>query len=91
MVWESMEYAVADSNGARRVRAVTDHLQQALAFAQILGDPRWEAYGLLHLGSTARARGRHDGARRHLEWSLRLFDQAGDRHGASSARQVITS
>jgi tetratricopeptide (TPR) repeat protein len=69
----------------------TDHLQRALAFAQTLGDPRWEAYGLLHLGMTARARSRHDQARRHLERSLRLFEQAGDRHGASRARQVITS
>jgi hypothetical protein len=66
-------------------------LRQALAFAQTLGDPRWEAYGLLHLGMTARARSRHDQARRHLERSLRLFEQAGDRHGASRARQVITS
>src|SRR5262249_8355053 len=34
-----------------------DHLQQALAFAQALGDPRWEAYGLLNLGLAAHARG----------------------------------
>ena len=30
----------------------TGHLQQALAFAQALGDPRWEAYAHLHLGLT---------------------------------------
>src|SRR5262249_34375208 len=36
---------------------VAGHLQQALAFAQTLGDPRWEAYGLFYLGLTAQAQG----------------------------------
>ena len=35
----------------------TDHLQQALTFAQALGDPRWEAYALLNLAMAAQGRG----------------------------------
>ncbi len=67
----------------------TDHFQQALAFARTLGDPRWEAYGLLSLGVTAQARGSHEQARHHLEQSLIMFEQAGDRHGASRARNAV--
>ena len=46
-----------------------DHLEQALAFAQSLGDPRWEAYGLLNLAVAAQGRGLQDEARRDLERS----------------------
>ena len=66
-----------------------DHLEQALAFAQSLGDPRWEAYGLLNLAVAAQGRGLTDEARRDLERSLDMFQQAGDRHGASRARHVL--
>ena len=34
-----------------------DHLEQALTFAQSLGDRRWEAYGLLNLAVAAQGRG----------------------------------
>jgi tetratricopeptide (TPR) repeat protein len=67
------------------------HVQQALAFAQALGDPRWEAYGLLNLGVIALARGSHDEARHHLGQSLVMYERAGDRHGASRARHVLAS
>jgi tetratricopeptide (TPR) repeat protein len=65
------------------------HLQQALAFAEALGDPRWEAYGLLNLGVIALARGAHDEARHHLGQSLAMYERAGDRHGASRVRHVV--
>jgi tetratricopeptide (TPR) repeat protein len=67
----------------------TDHLQRALAFAQALGDPRWEAYAHLHLGLTAQAQGSHDNARRYMGQSLAMFEQAGDRHGASRVRHAL--
>jgi len=65
------------------------NLQQALAFAQALGDPRWEAYVLLNLGVIALARGSHDEARHHLGQSLAMYERAGDRHGASRVRHVL--
>jgi hypothetical protein len=65
------------------------HVQQALAFAQALGDPRWEAYGLLNLAVIALARGAHDEARHHLGQSLAMYERAGDRHGASRVRHVL--
>ncbi len=66
-----------------------DHLQQTLAFAQALGDPRWEAYVLLNLGATAQAGRSHDEAHRHLERSLALFEQAGDQHGTARSRHML--
>src|SRR5262249_39719069 len=39
-----------------------NHLQQALAFAQGLGDPRWEAYAWLNLAVVAQGRGLWDEA-----------------------------
>jgi tetratricopeptide (TPR) repeat protein len=65
------------------------HLQRALAFAQALGDPRWEACGLLNLGVIALARGAHDEARHHLGQSLVMYERAGDRHGASRVCHVL--
>jgi len=67
----------------------TDHLQHALEFAQALGDPRWEAYTFLNLGLTAHARGSEDEARHQLGQSQAMFEQAGDRHGASRVRLVL--
>jgi len=66
-----------------------DHLQQALAFAQALGDPRWEAYVLLNLGATAQAGGSHDEAFRYVEQSLALFEQARDQHGTARSRHML--
>jgi tetratricopeptide (TPR) repeat protein len=67
----------------------TYHLQQALEFAQTLGDPRWEAYAFLNLGLTAQARGSEDEARHQLGQSQAMFEQAGDRQGASRVRLVL--
>jgi tetratricopeptide (TPR) repeat protein len=67
------------------------HLRLALAFAQALGDPRWEAYVLLNLAVTAHACGTHDEARQHAERSLDMFQQAGDREGASRAIRLIAA
>jgi len=67
----------------------TDHLQRALEFTQTLGDPRWEAYAFLNLGLTAQARGSEDEARHQLGQSQAMFEQAGDRHGASRVRHVL--
>jgi transcriptional regulator with XRE-family HTH domain/tetratricopeptide (TPR) repeat protein len=67
----------------------TYHLQQALEFAQTLGDPRWEAYAFLNLGLTAQARGSEDEARHQLGQSQAMFEQAGDRQGASRIRLVL--
>jgi hypothetical protein len=38
---------------------------------------------------TAQARGWDEQARQHLEQSLIMFEQAGDRHGSSRARDAI--
>ena len=67
----------------------TGHLQRALVFAQALGDPRWEAYAHLQLGLTAQAQGSYDVARRYLGRSLAMFEQAGDRRGASRVRDAL--
>src|SRR5262249_9014362 len=67
----------------------TDHLQQALKFTQTLGDPRWEAYAFLNLGLTAQARRSEDEARHQLGRAQAMFEQAGDRHGASRVRLVL--
>ena len=66
-----------------------NHLEQALTFAQALGDPRWEAYALLNLAMAAQGRGLRDEARRDLEQSLAMFQDAGDRQGTRNARQLI--
>jgi tetratricopeptide (TPR) repeat protein len=65
------------------------HLEHALTFAQALGDPRWQAYGLLNLAVAAQGRGLQRQAHRDLEQSLAMFQQAGDRQGTHFARQLI--
>jgi tetratricopeptide (TPR) repeat protein len=62
-----------------------NYLEQALTFAQALGDPRWEAYALLNLAMAAQGRGLRDEARRDLEQSLAMFQQAGDWQGTRRA------
>ena len=65
-----------------------EYLEHALTFAQSLGDPRWEGYGLLNLAVAAQGRGLQDEARRDLERSLEMFQQADDRQGIRLARQL---
>src|SRR5262249_26077996 len=67
------------------------HLQQALTFAQGLGDPRWEAYGLLNLAVAAHRRGLRDEARRDVDRSLALFQQVGDWQGTRQAGRLIAA
>ena len=68
-----------------------DHLQQALAFAQGLGDPRWEAYVLLNLAVAARGRGLREEAREDVDRSLAMFQQVGDWQGTRQAGRLIAA
>ena len=68
-----------------------DHLQQALAFAQGLGDPRWEAYVLLNLAVAARGRGLREEARKDVDRSLAMFPQVGDWQGTRQAGRLVAA
>ena len=68
-----------------------DHLQQALAFAQGLGDPRWEAYVLLNLAVAAQGRGLQEEAREDVDRSLAMFQQVGDWQGTRQAGRLIAA
>jgi tetratricopeptide (TPR) repeat protein len=67
------------------------HLQQALAFAQWLGDPRWEAYALLNLAVAAQGRGLREEAREDVDRSLVMFQQVGDWQGTGQAGRLIAA
>jgi tetratricopeptide (TPR) repeat protein len=67
------------------------HLQQALTFTDTLGDPRWQAYVLLNLAVTAKARGSCAEALRYLQQTLAKFHQADDQHGISRARKLAAT
>jgi len=60
-----------------------------MVFARTLGDPRWEAYGLLNLALTNHARGAPGQAHARLQQSLSMFAQADDPKGASRAHGLL--